>query len=898
MQKKLKISNSISNIDFIGSDDNVFAVGEINNFEKINYYKAPYIRVKTSDPNTWGNQTPKLWRYQHYNEKNKTYYDEGIYEDGNISFGQFYHQYDTQCSGKTYYCTMSEPNGYGAFVFIDVNSLGYHPNTELYIGRFTTVPIENPEFGLITEDSPFYPGGPTDNGIAYFEMGGEWGIRVENNILYFTETYDEETTANEMAEYTPSGDLTYSGETYRCYVTFDSYVDEEEKTLRLVYYLKENSLNTNPIRIYAGYAKNETLDTKPQLLTVNNLKTRDGSLIENMQLQANADGIFVSGTRDLTIRDKGFETTTIKGTGYKEITLEDDNRLPVYSGVTFLYDGMTNNRTIGSVDFHLISEIPSGICKNCINLSSVTFDENATSIGMAAFSGCNITSLVIPNNIENIGDYAFMGNSNLSSLTLSDSLTYIGSSVFESCSLTNLVIPDGIQSIGYCAFWNNYNLTDVTIPESVTYIDDLAFDGCSITSLNIHKNLTFSPIAFDTEGQNSLIQQVRCDLDTIDLNSIGSNFLGLTTFIIGDNTTELTNRMYNERVERLVIGNNVTSIPTNAFYECVGLTSIEIGSSVTSIGSYAFGNTPSVEDLYIPGNVTYISQHAFEECGATSITIEDGLKKIDDYAFESCEYLSSITIPDTCEYIGYEVFNNCSSLTEIDIPEGVTYLSKYFMSSSPNVKSITIPSTIQNQLEAQVSWYSLDTGQILDKLTLNCSGVTINNGNLPGKIKVLEVGPNVQLGNGTSYELFKNKGLEKVILHDGVKLQAGNIFSDNSNLTSVTLPNDLTVISGGSFMYCTSLTSIDIPGTVTQIGSTAFLSCSSLSSVTLNSGLQIISSQAFSSCQNLTEITIPDTVVSIAEFAFAGSDNLTIIYYSGTATGAPWGASNAQVISN
>ena len=45
-----------------------------------------------------------------------------------------------------------------------------------------------------------------------------------------------------------------------------------------------------------------------------------------------------------------------------------------------------------------------------------------------------------------------------------------------------------------------------------------------------------------------------------------------------------------------------------------------------------------------------------------SITIPDGVTRIEDYAFEGCSNLKSITIPSSVRSIGFGAFDGCSNL--------------------------------------------------------------------------------------------------------------------------------------------------------------------------------------------------------------------------------------------
>ena len=71
-------------------------------------------------------------------------------------------------------------------------------------------------------------------------------------------------------------------------------------------------------------------------------------------------------------------------------------------------------------------------------------------IGRAAFEGIAITSLILPNSVNFLGDFAFAGCTVLKSITLSKNLTNIGKSVFDDCdSLQVIRVPKGKKE-EYC----------------------------------------------------------------------------------------------------------------------------------------------------------------------------------------------------------------------------------------------------------------------------------------------------------------------------------------------------------------------------------------------------------------------------------------------------------------
>ncbi|MDR0302200.1 MAG: leucine-rich repeat protein, partial [Treponema sp.] len=112
-------------------------------------------------------------------------------------------------------------------------------------------------------------------------------------------------------------------------------------------------------------------------------------------------------------------------------------------------------------------------------IQTVVLPDGITTIGDYAFGGCEgLTTVVIPSSVTSIGNWAFTGCESLTSVAIPNSVTLIGSEAFAGCSsLKNIAIPNSVTDISMFAFYNS-GLTSVVIPNSVTSIGAAAFAYC------------------------------------------------------------------------------------------------------------------------------------------------------------------------------------------------------------------------------------------------------------------------------------------------------------------------------------------------------------------------------------------------------------------------------------
>ena len=103
----------------------------------------------------------------------------------------------------------------------------------------------------------------------------------------------------------------------------------------------------------------------------------------------------------------------------------------------------------------------------------------------------NLVKIILPDNTEEIGEWAFGSCTSLSEVNIPNSVVTIGNLAFYSCNLRDVKIPEGVIKIGYSAFGRCKKLTKVDIANSVTEIGNGAFDGCeSLMEINIPNNVT------------------------------------------------------------------------------------------------------------------------------------------------------------------------------------------------------------------------------------------------------------------------------------------------------------------------------------------------------------------------------------------------------------------------
>jgi len=323
---------------------------------------------------------------------------------------------------------------------------------------------------------------------------------------------------------------------------------------------------------------------------------------------------------------------------------------------------------------------------------------------------------------------------------------------------------------------------------------------------------------------------------------VNGGFIGVTDGVIEwfgyyDTTT------WKPIIGELVISNDVTSIGNDVFSGFEGLTGINVEA-----------NNPNYSSengvLYDKNKTTIVCYPQGKT--ESSFTILNSVTSIGNEAFENCSSLTSVIIGNSITSIGEEAFQFCTGLTSVTIPDSVTSIGERAFCECIALTSVTIG-----------------------------NGVT-------------------SIGNSAFY----NTALTEVNIPDSVTNLDFRAFSGCSQLSRINVTeNNNNYFSDDGVLYNKNKTTLvfypegktesifTIPDSVSTIGSSAFSDTPGLTELIIPSSVTTIKDYAFYNCTGLTTVTIPNSVAYIGYNAFFG---INTVYYSGTATGSPWGAATIE----
>lgn len=456
-------------------------------------------------------------------------------------------------------------------------------------------------------------------------------------------------------------------------------------------------------------------------------------------------------------------------------------------------------------------KIPGSV-ENSAAAHSTQGDIDVVAIEGDAFDNSTVSSVDIPEQVNDIGIGVFSSCGTLMAITVdenNETYSSVNGSLYDEAGVTLVQVPGG--------------LTSFELPAEVTDIDEYAFfDQKNLETVTVAEGNAFY------EVDNGILYKKDGEGNKEDVVFVPSS------------------------TEVLDIPEGVTSLGNNLIWNCrENITTINIPASVTSI-TVEFFSCPKLNTITVnPSNVTYWGKNGglvkFENWNGdnilmccppakTSFEVPEGVETINYSAFYECNKLETLSFPKTLISIPEFILYTCSALETITVDADNTQywsgngglvknLGNTLVCCPPAKTSFDIPAGVAKV--GEMAFYSCEK---LTKVSLPAS-VQYMEGDF-SECKALET---ITVDAGNTYFYAANGGL--------VKTEGKVLLCCPPAKTSFVVPNDVLKFDTYAFNNCVYLTTLTIPASLKYLDGGAFDGCTAMEAFYVDAGSENFSAR-------------------------------------------------------
>ena len=324
-----------------------------------------------------------------------------------------------------------------------------------------------------------------------------------------------------------------------------------------------------------------------------------------------------------------------------------------------------------------------------------------------------LTSITIPEQITEIGDYAFFGNPTLKTVNFHAGITRIGmgafyetqltrvnipnpdceigNSCFSNSQVSSITLPQGMKKLGRHVFFYCTNLTSLTLPEGMEEIGMMCFGSCSLTSVNL---------------PSTMVKLDSCSLQDNPFTSINLKnvkFVGRQAFSQCTNLTSVTSNGKLEEIDgaaftrcpltRAYLPEGMLTINMNAYFRCTNMNTFTVPSTVTTITGNPCVGATSLTAFTVAAGSEYFT--AYDGClyATGGFTVKPESTRVE--GDEPAGLTALVGVPT-----GWQQ-------SVLHLPEGVTVIANQAAREATSITQVELPSTL---VEIRPSAFSSITG--------------------------------------------------------------------------------------------------------------------------------------------------------------------------------------------
>lgn len=497
--------------------------------------------------------------------------------------------------------------------------------------------------------------------------------------------------------------------------------------------------------------------------------------------------------------------------------------------------------------------------------------------------------VILPDNVEEIGSYAFFQARKLESVEFPPRLKMIQSDAFSGCiSLKDtLCLPEGLVEVGHGAFSYCEKLRSVVCPVSLRSIGANAFEYSGLEHIVLQEGL--ESIGESAFGNCHYLEEA------VIPNSVG--MLGWHAFV------------YDFSLERLILPDGLKEIPMGAFRECHSLRSVELPATVRRIEGGAFESCRSLETVVFNEGLEEIGDEAFLDCCMIrSLSLPSSVVKLGRRCFYMSRSLEMVVCSsaEPPAYTPSEYYSNTTPFGAIDgqtdmyetsrelpvyIPVGCgeSYRSANGWRYFSNFIEVPDPQSATLEFGSAIEPYdcSARIGQVVAGTLEERLGVDmykVDSLVVGGQLNAADIATlfNMALNGSLMYLDMSGAAIEGGIIPEKAfyydRLQYKSMYDRYIKLREIILPDDVVEIGRCAFSGAVLLKRAKLPSGLKRIGASAFGGCLSLCMEPdlFPDALETISDGAFAACKHLNAVELPGQVREIGNDAFRESGLYTL----------------------
>ena len=369
---------------------------------------------------------------------------------------------------------------------------------------------------------------------------------------------------------------------------------------------------------------------------------------------------------------------------------------------------------------------------------------------------------------------------------------------------TTIIIPNDVTEIGEAAFEGDMQLTHVGVPASVRKIDERAF-ACitQTTSSGWSKIGSAKQFSFeDTEAHPSQLCEIAARAFA-DGGASGDLVLPEGLAVIGESAFQGSMSLTGVHLP-----DSLRSIPSSAFRQC-GLYYAEMSDNVESIGANAFASNLFLTQIKLtnttegatanglPSHLTELADGAFSSTyigaeGASDLVVPGTVKHLGQGVFSGDRFITSVTLGEGVESIGYGCFAGCLGMTSFTMPDSVTSIEDKLFQDCESLKEVTISRNLAaGDLAGSFSWcFSLERINVPDDAA---NYATLDGVVYSKDMSSLVYCPTAKKGTleipegvtSISYDAFESSSLDNVVFPNSLQTIETNGFAKQLNVVDL-----------------------------------------------------------------------------------------------------------------